>query len=128
MLLPALVSRARRWGTSRVGSLLAAMEMVADKIPWTPSRTSPLSLAGRMVLGAAVAFGTASSSRRWRSRPRLRARVGLALVGASAAAASAFLMRAVRARVSDRGGTANVVGGVVEDLVAFGAGRALTGA
>lgn len=120
LLVPALVGRsARRGGGSRVWTLLAAFEMVADKTPWIPSRTAPVSLAGRMLVGAAVAFAMAP-----RSTPAERA--GRALVGASFATASAYLLRALRVRLGARNRAANVVGGAIEDLLAVGAGLALT--
>ncbi len=126
LLVPALVSRTtRRVKASRAWSLLAVAEIAADKTPWIPPRTAPLSLAARMLLGSAVAFGMASSSsRRPRSRSSRGVALGAALVGASSAAASAFLLRALRRRLSLLAG--NVRGGVLEDLVAIGAGLALT--
>lgn len=128
LLVPALVSRTRRSVNASLPlSVLAAMEMAADKTPWIPPRTARLPLAGRMLIGAAVAYG-ASSSRRWRRRSTPAMRIGLGLVGAGSAAATAFLLRALRARTAGRSRAVNAIGGLVEDLLAVGAGQALTGA
>lgn len=128
LLMPALVTRAARLRRgARVWSVLAALEMAADKTPWIPSRTSPLSLAGRMVIGAGVAFAMASSPRTgWPRRPTSRLPVVAALIGASSAAASAFVLRAVRLRLVGTKRGAGIVGAVCEDLLALGAGCALS--
>ena len=127
MLLPALVSRTTRRGNARrVWPLLAALEIAADKTPWIPSRTAPLSLTGRVLTGSAVASGMASARHSWPDRSTPSKRIGLALVGGSFAVLSAFLLRALRARAGGRNRPANVLVGLLEDLVAFGAGRALT--
>lgn len=68
-----------------------------------------MSLAARMMVGSAVAFGMASSSR-----------------GAAFATASAYLLCALRVRLGRRSRAANVLGGMLEDLLAVGSGLALT--
>lgn len=124
LLVPALISRTTR--QRRLLPLLAAMEIAADKTPWIPARTAPVSLAGRMLVAAAVAFRLASSTRGWRMRPPLVASLRSALVAAASAGASAFLLHALRSSAAVRSSTSNVLGGLCEDLLAFGVGRALT--
>ncbi len=125
LLVPALVSRNAGRAAARVWSVLSALEMAADKTSWIPSRTAPVSLAGRMLVGAAVAVGSLASGRD-RRRSALVAQVGSALLGASCAAASAFLLHAWRARLGRRAaGAANAVGGLIEDVIAFESARAL---
>ena len=55
----------RRLGDPRVAALLAAAlagEMVADKLPFVPDRTSPPALAGRMLSGALAGAAVAAAS------------------------------------------------------------------
>lgn len=52
--------------TAWIFTLLAAGELVADKLPFTPSRLSPTGLGGRIIMGglcgAALCLATASSA------------------------------------------------------------------
>lgn len=52
------------WGTPWIFSLLAIGELVADKLPTTPSRKAPPGFIGRLVSGAlcGAAIGLAASS------------------------------------------------------------------
>ncbi|MGH9310283.1 MAG: DUF4126 domain-containing protein, partial [Vicinamibacterales bacterium] len=53
MLAPALVARAHHASPAApILALLAGGEMMADKMPFIPSRTDALPLAGRIVSGA----------------------------------------------------------------------------
>jgi uncharacterized membrane protein len=47
--------------TLTVFTLLAAVELIADKLPKTPARTAPLGLIARIVLGGACGLGLATS-------------------------------------------------------------------
>lgn len=67
---------------------LAAGEMVADKTPWIPDRTSPPALGGRILVGALV--GAALCSRK-----DYRPEVG-ALLGVAGAVASTYGMYHLR--------------------------------
>jgi uncharacterized membrane protein len=68
--------------TSHLLALMAAGEMLADKLPMIPARIAPLPLAGRMGMGAAA--GAAAAEHR---RDSL---VAGALVGGAAAVAAAY--------------------------------------
>jgi uncharacterized membrane protein len=89
-----------RTGTAVTG-LMAAGELVADKLPSTPSRLSPPALAPRAALGATSA---AAMARRDGHDPALPGTVGLA--GAVAASVAGVRLRAAAARRfgSDRPG------------------------
>src|SRR3954468_19665153 len=82
---PALVVRkVRRPWLRRIAYVMAALELVADKMPWAPSRAAPVWLATRAIGGAAVA--------RSLLRPRGRLAMGGALaVGAAVAIGGAFM-------------------------------------
>ncbi len=96
-----------------VFGLMAAGEVIADKLPILPDRTSPASLVGRAVVGAAV--GSVVSERYGERRT-----AGAAL-GAAASLASAtgsfFLRRAVSRFIPDR------LVAAAEDAVVAGTGR-----
>jgi uncharacterized membrane protein len=95
-------------------SLLAVGELVNDKLPATPSRTAPLPLAGRIVLGAlAAATLTAGAG-------------GSAVAGAAAgivgALAGTFGGYQARTRLVRALGVPDIVVALLEDLVAVGGG------
>jgi uncharacterized membrane protein len=122
---PALA--ARRAGRGRklrwLTTLLAIVEVVYDKVPWVPARTSPRLLLGRAASGAAVAVG---------SRPRRgRGWAGVAaLAGAALAIGSAFgTLRGRRALIRALGGRplGNALAGAVEELTLLALGRVLGG-
>jgi uncharacterized membrane protein len=91
-------------------TLLAAGELVVDKLPTTPSRTSALGLIARMVTGglsgACVAVGGAQS-----------APTGAAL-GVVGGLVGAYAAYNVRTRVVQRLGIQDIYVAVVEDLIA----------
>lgn len=102
---------------ARVASALqavAAAELVADKLPFTPSRTKALSLIARATSGGMV--GAALS-------PRLRA-VGAA-VGAAAALAATFGLHRLRRGLTNRLGVPNLLAGALEDALVIGLGSRL---
>jgi uncharacterized membrane protein len=87
-------------------------ELVADKLPVTPSRLTPGPFLQRLATGAVV--GAAVQYDAGRSR-------GLgALVGAAGAGAGAFAGTRARAVLADRTAVPGPLLGVVEDLVAVG--------
>ncbi len=101
----------------RVASALqavAAAELVADKLPFTPSRTRAVSLVARATSGGIV--GAALS-------PRVR--LAGAAVGASAAVAATFLLHRLRAGLTGRLRLPNVIAGALEDLMVIGLGSRL---
>jgi uncharacterized membrane protein len=97
--------------------LVAAGEMVADKLPGMPDRIAPPVLLGRLVSGALVGAT-------W-----YKAREGSALtgglVGGLGAVAATFLSYALRKGISAQSGTDIAAVGVGEDAVVLGSGAAL---
>jgi uncharacterized membrane protein len=63
-----------------VFTLLAVVELIADKLPNTPARTAPLGLSARIFLGGACGLALATSAGISLSLPMLLASTG-ALVG-----------------------------------------------
>ena len=99
----------------RRGLAVAALgELVADKLPMTPSRTSPPALIGR--LGSGVVVGAAIAAARGDSR------VVAALVGGAMAVASSFLMESLRAETGRHTETPDPVVAVGEDALAVALG------
>jgi uncharacterized membrane protein len=121
---PALVARhARRPWLRRTAYLMAAMELIADKIPFAPKRTEPIWLATRMLGGAGVA------REMLRGRGRTAVAGGL-VIGAAAAIAGAFTCMRARLALTRRlggGAVANALAGTIEDLTVINIGRRLTG-
>jgi uncharacterized membrane protein len=92
-------------------TLLAVGELIADKLPKTPSRTAPLGLTARIVLGAASAAALAVSARRG---------VPLAAVaGAIGGIAGAFGGYNVRHFLVAKKRLPDVAVAIAEDLVAI---------
>jgi uncharacterized membrane protein len=131
MQAPALLSRCLRTSSGgdagRASSLLTAPvavgalrllsvgEMVADKLPFIPARTTLLPLAGRIASGAIS--GAALAGARNVSRVRAMA------IGASVAVGSAFVATLVRKLATERFHVPNVAMGLVEDAVVSAACR-----
>jgi len=133
---PALVSRAASTGrlslegtafaflgSSRVSKalLVAALgELVGDKLPMTPSRTSTPPLLGRAASGALLGAALFVSEGR-------RAAPG-AVLGSSAAVAAAFAGERLRALAGEKTGLPDPVLALVEDaVVLLGGPRLLKG-
>lgn len=105
-------ARATRLGrVSNLLKLVAAAELIADKLPFTPRRTQAISVVARAVSGGAV--GAAMS-------PRQRA-AGAAL-GASAAVAGAFALHRLRTVLTSRLRVPNALAGALEDALIVGLG------
>ena len=107
---PSLPPIFRQPWTRRLLVAAAAGELVADKLPTTPSRLEPPGIAGRLALGA-LAAGLFAQTRK---APWLAA----AAIGASSAAVSAKVGHDVRARLAQRAPDPAVA--VVEDALAVG--------
>jgi uncharacterized membrane protein len=128
MAAPSLVARALADGrtplpgrlasptTARLLSLAAAGEMLADKSPWIPDRTSTLPLVGRAVLGSLSA--TALAYHRGHRPLLLHGAVGAA--AALAATFAAFHVR--RLAVAELKAPDRLVG-LLEDAVVTAASR-----
>ena len=114
---------ARRFGSSEgvAGSLVGfAGELVADKLPVTPRRTTTGPFLQRLATGGTV--GAAVHYDAGRSRP-----VG-ALLGAAGAGAGAWAGTTVRALVAERTRLPNPLLGAAEDVVAVGLALAVISA
>lgn len=106
-------------GVARTFGLLAAGELIADKMPWMPARVSPPALMGRIASGALTGSIVAA--------PNQRVSVGRAVLGAAAAVASSFAFYHLRRFATRRLGVPGLVAGLVEDGVAAAlAGRLIT--
>lgn len=94
----------------RIVPLLAAGEMIADKLPFMGDRIDPLPLAGRAAMGALVGGAIASEE-------RTNVLLG-GLIGAAAAVAVAHLAYQLRKRMPG----SSALGGVLEDGIVIGLG------
>ena len=92
-----------------VAAVLAAGELITDKLPVTPGRTGPPGLAPRVAFGATAAAGLARREGDQYALP--------ALVGVGTAVAAAFLGQRLRGVVADRFGS-DLPGAVFEDAAA----------
>lgn len=108
---------ARFLGSDRVARLLALAasgELVGDKLPITPARTSALPLGGRIGSGALVGAAVAAARRESVWFP--------ALVGAAAAVASSYAMMGVRTSLPERLGVPDFPVALAEDVAAVALG------
>jgi uncharacterized membrane protein len=115
MMGPTVIARqALPGGAAQLMPLLAFGEILADKHPRMPARTTFLPLAGRMMSGAfaGAAYG------------RGRHRITAAVAGAAGAVAAAFALYRVRRYAASRG-VSNVVAGAVEDALVITAAALL---
>lgn len=110
-----------RWltnpGIARLLQFMAAAELIGDKLPNTPARTEPESLAGRTLSGALT--GTLFSAAKGRSKL-----VG-GLTGALSALGGAFLGYHTRRYTVEKSGLTDPVIALVEDAVVLGGARLL---
>ena len=131
MTPPALLSRAASRGgipgmektpfaflasprATRLCTVLALGEISADKLPFSPNRTSIPGLAGRLATGALVGAALFSANGR-------EGTVGGAL-GALSSLATSYLSFFLRNGAQQKFGIPNPAGGVVEDAVALSIG------
>jgi uncharacterized membrane protein len=134
MMGPALLSRRlrqrplRRLGRSRLGfmqssrtakvlTLLAAGELLGDKLPGAPNRISPPALAGRTLSGALIGATLAT-------RQRYPRRTG-ASVGAVSAVLGTYVTYYLRQRLGQTTGFPDPVWAVLEDALVISLGRRL---
>jgi uncharacterized membrane protein len=100
--------------TVAIFTVLAVVELVADKLPSTPARTAPVGLSARVVMGglcgATVAVAGGESSV-----------LGI-VVGAVGGIAGCYGGYQARTRLVKALGVPDVVIAVVEDIVAIGGG------
>lgn len=98
----------------RVLAVSAAGELIADKLPFTPSRLSPGPLVGRMFFGGLAGAAIATAARR---SPMLGAVLGAG--GAVIGAQTGYQTRVALGRVT---GLPDPVWGAAEDIAAIGLG------
>lgn len=97
--------------------VLAAGEMVGDKLPTAPNRTDPQVLLGRLLSGVLV--GAA-----W-YRSRHGSAISGGLLGGVAAVAATFVSYALRTGISKQSGVPVALVGVGEDAAVLAGGAAL---
>jgi uncharacterized membrane protein len=115
MMGPAVIARQVLPGfAARAMPFMAAGEMLADKHPQMPARTTFLPLAGRMMSGAfAAGAGT-----------RGRQRIAAAVAGAAGAAAAAYGLYHLRRYAAARR-VPNIMAGAMEDALVIAAAMLL---
>jgi uncharacterized membrane protein len=107
-------------GSPGVSTALRIMELgefIGDKLPLTPSRTSPLPLLGRGASGALVGAALFASEKR-------PAAVG-SVLGAAAALAGAYAGERLRLHIGERLGVPDPVVALLEDGLVLLAGARL---
>ncbi|WP_201985614.1 DUF4126 family protein [Hymenobacter rubidus] len=97
--------------------VLAAGEMVMDKLPGTPNRTAPPVLLGRLLSGALVGAAWYKS--------RHGSALGGGVLGGLAAVAATFASYALRTGISRQANVPIALVGVGEDALVVGSGAAL---
>ena len=103
--------------TANVLKVLAAAEMVADKLPSTPNRTAPPVLMGRLLSGALVGAAWYKSRR--------GSTVGGGVLGGLVAVAATFASYALRTGISKQADAPVALVGVAEDALVVASGAAL---
>ncbi|MGI8494108.1 MAG: DUF4126 family protein, partial [Pyrinomonadaceae bacterium] len=96
--------------------LLAAGELVGDKLPNTPNRTEPLGLVARIASGAVVGG--------FICRKQKKSVFAGITCSAAAAVAAAYAGENIRREISARTGISSALLGTVEDAVAISLGVA----
>jgi uncharacterized membrane protein len=97
--------------------VLAAGEMLADKLPIMPARTTPLALSGRVLTGAISGAALADAAgRSW---------ITGALLAGAAAIASSYAALALRSELGQRLAVPDPLVALLEDAVVIVAGRTL---
>ncbi|MGI8788847.1 MAG: DUF4126 family protein [Pyrinomonadaceae bacterium] len=99
---------------SVVCALLAAGELVGDKLPFTPNRMELPGLTARIVSGAFVGGSICAARKKsvWTG----------AVVGAVSAVAAAYAGQNIRRIISEESGVPSAAIGAVEDAIAIGVG------
>jgi uncharacterized membrane protein len=105
--------------TAGLLKVLAAGEIVADKLPGTPNRIAPEIMAGRLLSGALVGAAWYKS--------RHGSALGGGLLGAAVAFASTIVSYALRTGISEKSGVPVALVGVGEDALVLAGGAALIG-
>jgi len=93
-------------------TLLAAFELIADKMPWIPDRTTTMSLVARGVMGALTGACVAAGGGQW-------AVIGAAC-GVAGSMAGAFAGFHARKRLAQALDVPDIYVALVEDLICLG--------
>ena len=101
-----------RPGTTALLGTLAVAEMVSDKLPQIPDRTSAPAFAGRVASGAASGWAL--------GRERQRRPWAAAVTGAASAGVATVVSHRLRVAAQRRGLGGQVTLGLLEDAVVFG--------
>jgi uncharacterized membrane protein len=96
-------------------SVAALAELVGDKTPWVPARTTAVPVIGRLASGALVGAALSSADRQ----------AAAAVTGAAGALVGTYAFYELRRLLSDRLGMPNAVAGLCEDAMAIGLGVAI---
>ncbi|MFZ0806407.1 MAG: DUF4126 family protein [Candidatus Sulfotelmatobacter sp.] len=97
-----------------VFTVLAVIELIADKLPKTPARTAPLGLVARICFGGACGLGVATSAG--------TSLFFSALLGSTGGVVGAFAGYHSRHFVVSKAHVPDFVVAVVEDVIAIGGG------
>lgn len=97
--------------------LLAAGELVGDKLPFTPNRTDAPGLIARVISGAAVGGVVCA-------RGKMFVPAGIA-IGAASSVAAAYVGQHIRHSIAEKSGIPSAVLGAVEDAIAIGIGMSV---
>ena len=91
--------------------LLAAGEIIVDKLPGTPNRTAPLGLGARIICGAIVGGSICAAQKKsvWTG----------AAIGVFSAVAAAYAGQRIRQAIADKTGIPSSLLGAAEDLIAI---------
>lgn len=103
---------------SKVFKVLAAGELIGDKIPFAPPRTNPGGLIGRFLSGALCGAAVYKANHQ---EPIIGG-----IIGGAAAIGSAFSFMFLRLCVGKRTGLPDAVVGAMEDAIAITTGTALS--
>ncbi|RYU92250.1 DUF4126 family protein [Mucilaginibacter terrigena] len=104
-------------GTSKVFKVLAAGELVGDKLPFAPKRTNAGGLIGRFAAGALCGATVYKADNK---KPIIGG-----LIGGTAAIASAFGCMFLRIGLGKKTGIPDPVIGAIEDVIVISAATAL---
>jgi uncharacterized membrane protein len=113
------VKNPSKWSIARkiLFGLMAAGELVGDKLPTTPARTAPLGVAGRGISGAITgALAYKNNGDGWFKG---------AIIGAGAAVGATYLAYNLRKAIVKKYGVFDPIAGGVEDVITIAGGVCL---
>lgn len=105
--------------TANILKLLAAAEILGDKLPFIPARIQPASLLGRALSGTLVGATLARTKTKHVAKG--------ALLGMGSAVAASYLFYFLRKTFSSQSTLSNIVWGAIEDGLVLKRGQQLLG-